>query len=248
MALIKAQGLVIKSTNFGEASKILTVLTREFGKIQVAANNVRRGKFMRGAQIFSYSNFALFKGQKSLYRMNDVDCVEFFDPLRGDLEKLSYANYFADIACNITGENNEDERLLSLLLNSLHLLCRDTVSAKKIKVVFELRSMTAAGFMPDFSGCCDCRTERNIASFDLVNGTVRCGNCIKVAPNIAEINDTLRAACLYITQADMNKIFSFDMPDELLDYLSGVTERYAAIHIDKRLQSLEYLKKILGGV
>ena len=247
MALLKAQGLVIKSTNFGEASKILTVLTREFGKIQMVANNVRRGKFMRGAQIFSYSNFTLYKGQKSLYRMNDADNIEFFDPLRGDVEKLSYAVYFADIACNITSENNaDDEQLLSLLLNSLHLLCNDAVSAKKIKVVFELRGISLAGFMPNFSQCCDCQTEQGIVSFDLANGLVRCGNCIRVAPNIAEINDALRNACLYITQSEMNKIFSFDMPDELLEYLNGLTERYVALHMDKELRSLDYLKNIIS--
>ena len=177
--------------------------------------------------------------------MNDADCVEHFAPLRGDLERLSYATYFADIACNIVTENSEDELLLSLLLNSLHLLCKDNISPKKIKVVFELRGISLAGFMPDFSCCADCGTEQNIASFDLLNGLARCNKCVKISPNIAEINDTLRNACLYITQAEMNKIFSFDMPDELLEYLSGIAERYVAIHIDKELKSLDYLKKIL---
>ena len=245
MAHLKTQGLVIKSTNFGEASKILTVLTREYGKVQVAANHVRRGKYIKGSQIFSYCYFSLFKGQKELYRLNDADCIEYFEPLRGDLEKLSYATYFADIACNITNENSGDEQLLSLLLNSLHLLCEGIMPLKKIKTVFELRSISLAGFMPNFSRCVDCQTEHNIKTLDLLHGVVRCGSCIRVAPNIAEINDSLLAACRYITQEEMNKIFSFDMPDELLDYLSGITERYVTIHIEKQLKSLDYLKKII---
>jgi len=246
MALVKAQGLVIKSANFGESSRMLTVLTREFGKIQVAANNVRRGGGKIGAQVFSYSNFTLFQGQKSMYRLNDAECVEYFEPLRTDVEKLSYAAYFAEIACNVTSENSaDDEQFLKLLLNSLHLLCRDSVVSRKIKAVFELRGISLAGFMPDFGGCADCGSARNISSFDLVNGVVRCGNCVRVAAGIAEFNDALRNACEYITQADSGKIFSFDMSDELLEYLGCVTERYVAAQIDRRLQSLEYLKKIL---
>ena len=99
--------------------------------------------------------------------------------------------------------------------------------------------------MPNFECCADCGNIENINTFDLANSVVRCKNCIVVAPNIAEFNDTLRAACEFITTAEMNKIFSFEMNDELLDYLGNITERYVAIHIDKRLQSLEYLKKIL---
>jgi len=309
MALVKAQGLIIKSVKFGEANRILTVLTREFGKIQVAANNVGRGKGgATSSQMFAYSNFTLFRGQKSLYRLNDADCIEFFDVLRSDLEKLSYAAYFADLTCSITSENNaDDEKLLNLLLNALHLLCKGTpnlrskfsfnegpgnipaagwechqelvpandtpvktaqesktqVAARldavdrlanpnnglhfnrKIKLVFELRAISLAGFMPDFDCCHNCGIEQNINTFDLVNSVVRCKNCIMVAPNIAEFNDTLLNACRYITMAEMNKIFSFEMNDELLVYLSDIIERYVAIHIDKRLQSLDYLKGVL---
>jgi len=247
MAHIKTQGLIIKSTKFGESSRILTVLSREFGRIQVAANNVGRNKGgSTSSQMFAYSNFTLFKGQKSLYRLNDADCVEFFDDLRSDLEKLSYASYFADVVCNLTSENNQDdEKLLNLLLNSLHLLCKNAVAAKKIKLVFELCSISLAGFMPDFSCCHNCGTTINIAAFDLANSVIRCKNCIAIAPNIAEFNDTLRNACNYITTADMNKIFSFTLSDELLEYLGSIVERYVIFHMEKRLKSLDYLKKIL---
>jgi len=246
MAQVKARGLVVKSTNFGESSKILTVLTHEFGKIQVAANNVRRGGGKIGAQMFAYSDFSLFKGNKSLYSMNAAECIEPFELLRGDLEKLSHAAYFADVVCSVTGEGVADCELLKLTLNSLHLLCNDTVSAKKIKLVFELRAISLAGFMPDFSCCAECKATQSIVSFDLINGVVLCKKCISIAPNIAEINDTLRYACEYISTADAAKIFSFEMSNELIDYLGEIIERYAALHMDKHLKSLDYLRSVLN--
>ena len=246
MGHIKTRGLVIKAINFGESSKILTVLTHDFGKIKIVANNARRGSGGKpGTQMFSYCDYSLFKGKKELYRLNDAHCIEQFTALRGDLEKLSYAAYFAEIAANVATENGGDEQLLSLLLNSIHLLCSGAVSPKKIKLVYELRGISLAGFMPDFSCCCDCSAERGITSFDLINGTIMCGNCIQIVPYVAEINDNLRSACAYITTAEINKIFYFEMSDELLEYLGNIAERYVAMQIDKELKSLEYLKKVL---
>lgn len=218
--LIEIEGLIIKSVKFEESSRILTLLTRERGQIQVAADRVRtnRGGYMKGTQLFSFSWFSLFKNHKTLYRMNNAESREYFAELREDLVKLAYAAYFADVAYQISNENVADDGLLSLLLNTLHLLCKGNVAAEKLKAVYELRAMTVAGFMPDVSCRRICDTE---------------------------INETLCAAIEYITKSEANKIFSFDMTGEMLNYLSSLSENYVAAMIEKRLKTLDYLKNII---
>ena len=63
MSLLKTSGIVIKQVNYGEADRILTILTKDVGKIQVMARGVRRPRVpsLASTQLFCYSNFIFTK-------------------------------------------------------------------------------------------------------------------------------------------------------------------------------------------
>ncbi|MBQ3573434.1 MAG: recombination protein O N-terminal domain-containing protein, partial [Clostridia bacterium] len=61
MAIIDAEGIVTKETKYGDTSRILTVVTKELGKISILAGNVRKGKsgLLGATSLFSHSRFTL---------------------------------------------------------------------------------------------------------------------------------------------------------------------------------------------
>lgn len=247
LAIVDAEGIVTKETKYGDTSRILTVITKELGKISVLASNVRKGKsgLLSATSLFSHSKLTLFKNSSSaLYKLNEGELVTSFSALRESLEKMAFASYFCDIANFVVQEASPDIAQAELLLRSLYMLCKDDANYEKIKAVYEFRTLTLGGLMPDISLCGGCGTSADLKYFSPLSGGVYCEKCHNPHPDSAMINDSLLAALSYIIVAEDKKIFSFNMSDTSIKYLSQLGERSVEILLDKKFKTLDYLRKV----
>lgn len=247
MAIIDVEGIVTKETKYGDTSRILTVVTRTLGKISVLAGNVRRGKsgLLSATSLFSYSKFTVFKnGSSSLYKLNEGELITSFPEIRESLEKMAYASYFCDITNTVIQEGTPNNEQTDLTLRSLYLLCNSEMNPEKIKAVFEFRTITFEGLMADLSVCGKCNSSENIVGINPYNGIVLCENCISEFPSTFPINKSIYAAIAYISLAEPKKIYSFNMSDKSISYLSTLGEKFIGILLERDFKTLDYLKKV----
>lgn len=250
MGLLKTTGIVTKTTKYSETSLIVTIITRDFGRISAIANNARSSKsHMRmGLQLFAYSEIVVYetRSKTGLYRLNEVTVLEAFPNIRLSLEKLAYASCFAEIANNSIAEDAPDEEVLRLLLNSLFALERDLCSMEKIKTVFQWRIAAISGYEPQLESCCDCNNAENEMHLSLSEGRIFCGKCAAEKPGCAKLTRGMRQILQYICRAESKKIFSFDANEKIVEYLGLLGEQYIQLQLDKSFSTLEYLKKVLN--
>jgi len=100
---LTVRGLVVRATEYKDRDSLLTLLTREFGRITVKARNVRRrnSPLTVACQLLSLSEFTLFEYRDS-YVVNDAHVIELFQGLRQDVKKLALATYFSQVASLIS--------------------------------------------------------------------------------------------------------------------------------------------------
>lgn len=244
MALIEAEGIITKEVKYGETSRILTILTREHGKVSAIAQGVRTNKsgLLAATQLFCLNKFSLFRTRgQSLFKINEARIIEPFKNLRQSLENMAYAAYFADVGNLVMREEDEDEDFLILLLNALYMLDRGKCGREKIKAVFEFRCAAAEGFTPDFLTCRVCGSG-NVKFADFLKG---CAYCEKHGGGYA-INKTIASVISYIAGAEKDKIFSFDVGADTLNYLSKMGEEYLKVHLEHEFRTLKYLHSVIG--
>ena len=96
---IKTDGIVLREVAYQDSDKLLTVLTREYGKLTVRARGVRssRSRSKAACQLLAYSEFTLLE-RGGRYVVTEATAKEMFPELRNDLELLSLASYFAQAA------------------------------------------------------------------------------------------------------------------------------------------------------
>ena len=96
---LTTQGIVLRETNYKEADKILTVLTRDWGKRTVKARGCRRknSKLTAASQLLVYSELTLSE-RGEFTTLTEADPLEQFWSVRQDLETLALASYFAEVA------------------------------------------------------------------------------------------------------------------------------------------------------
>ncbi|HOO26055.1 MAG TPA: DNA repair protein RecO, partial [Clostridiales bacterium] len=96
---INTEGLVIRERSVGENDRLITVLTRDYGLVKAFANGAKRlkSRSQSATQLLAYSSFVFYQGRDS-YTVNDARSIEIFFKLRQDIEKLSLAQYFCELA------------------------------------------------------------------------------------------------------------------------------------------------------
>ena len=178
-------GLVLKETRYREADRILTILTPKLGVITaMAANSLRlKSKLFSACGLFCYSEFTLVPG-RNMYTVREADVQNIFHGISSSIEGVSLAMYLTELAAALSPTGEEAARELRLVLNSLYMINEHRTDLRVIKAVFELRTMSECGFMPQIVCCRDCGTydEGDAFYLDAQEGHLLCASCAAKAP------------------------------------------------------------------
>ena len=248
MAFLKTMGIVVKEVNTGEADKIITIFSRNKGRISALAKGGKRpkSKLSAGSQIMSYGEYILYAG-KELYSVNSCEVIEPFYEIRNDMEKLTYAAHFMDIILEIIQENQPSPRLLQLLLNSLYLLAKTDKSPELVSRVFELRALSLAGYAPHVNRCMNCGQEaEKFYSFSFEKCGFLCEreNCAASDRFSLQLSSGTARAIQHIIYSKMDGLFSFGLSTENLEELGRITRRYLRERLERDFTKLDFLKSI----
>ncbi len=243
---LKTEGIVLRETEYKDNDKLLTVLTRDNGKVTVKARGVksRTSKLKGACQLFTFSEFTLLDYQ-GRYVITEATAKEMFSGLREDIELLSLASYFAQVAEVVSQEDDPNPELLSLLLNALYALCKLKLPQTLVKAAFELRLCCLAGYLPDLRGCAVCGRE-GADRFNISHGVLQCSDCR--GEELDGIRMPLSAGCLsamrYITSGPPQRLFSFSLSEASLAELNGITESYLCTRFERGFYALDFYKSL----
>lgn len=244
---LNIQGIVLRVTDYNDRDALLTVLSRNHGKLTVKARGLRRknSPLVAPCQLLSYGEFTLFE-YRGQYTINEAHSIELFQNLRRDLTRLSLGTYFAQVAELISQEDLPNPELQSLLLNCLYGLSKLGLPEMMVKAVFELRAACLAGYTPDLFGCHICGSQ-SPDRFDLSAGQLECHSCRQMESRGIRmpVNASILEAMRYICLCDPKKLFAFQLGDETLEILSALTEAYLTTQLERGFSTLDFYKSLL---
>lgn len=238
--------LVLRVSDYNDRDALLTLLSRDHGKITAKARGLRRknSPLTAPCQLLALSEFTLFE-YRGMYTVNEARSIELFTPLRRDLEKLSLGSYFAQVSEVISQEDAPTNELQSLVLNCLYSLSETDLPLNQIKSVFELRIACIAGYTPDLYGC-HCRSDSAPCFFDLSGGVLLCNECKTQNIGIRHpISTGTLEAMRYIISCDPKKLFAFTLGSNNFQQLSAVTEAYLITQLERGFPTLDFYKSLL---
>lgn len=178
MAVYHADALVIRSKQFGESDRVLTLFSRELGKLQAVAKGVRKPKSRQraGAQLFTYADFLIHQG-KSLDTVNQCSPKESFPHLWNDLERSFAATGIAELLDIATIIEQPNPELFTLTLTCFFLL--EQFDPNLVLSAYALRLMEILGYRPLLGECAECgsRVKGERLFFSLEAGGILCEHC-----------------------------------------------------------------------
>ena len=240
------QAIVLRVTDYNDRDALLTVLSRNHGKLTIKARGLRRknSPLTAPCQLLAFAEFTLFE-YKGQYTINEAQSLELFMPLRRDLTRLSLGTYFAQAAEVISQEDLPNPELQSLVLNCLFALSKLGEPEDKVKAVFELRAACLAGYMPDLFGCHNCGNQ-NPDRFDISQGMLECHACRGAGGGIRmPVNPAILEAMRYICLCEPKKLLSFSIGSENMKALASLTEAYLTTQLERGFSTLDFYKSLL---
>lgn len=240
---IKDEGIVLREIEYKDNDKLLTVLTRDLGKITVKARGVKstRSKHKAACQLLAFSEFTLLELQ-GRYTVTEANVREMFSSLRTDIEQLGLATYFAQVCEFVAQEEDPSPELLSLLLNCLYALTKLGKPQLLVKAVFELRLMCITGFLPDLRGCVVCGNEL-ADRFNITQGCLQCAGCSAEGIRMP-LSAATAMAMRYVASCDAKRLFSFHLGDDATKELNQISESYLSTRLERGFSTLDFYKSL----
>ncbi len=234
-------GMVLSAMPVGDFDKRITILTKERGKITAFARGARRpnSQLMAGSNPFSFGEFELFEG-KSAYSLSRVTISNYFRELTQDLEAVYTGFYFLEFCGYFCQENNDEKDMLKLLYQSLRALESPAYKNELVRAVFELKAITINGEGPSLFSCIHCHSREGLNVFSASRGGVFCDNCGTQVQGRHILSDTLYTM-QYIVSADITKLYTFAVSDDVLEELRSIMKEYLSSYVHHDFKSAAFL-------
>jgi DNA repair protein RecO (recombination protein O) len=192
--------LVLRSVAYGEADRIVTLLTRRHGKLSALARSARKSKrrFAGSLEGFALVDAELAIGSGELAQLRSARVTRAFPHLLADLERLNTAGALLRSGRELIPEHQADPELFAELLGMLEALDTPDLPAAPLGVGFEARLLALTGFAPLLHACGRCGKQPGpgrTADFDAERGSLICQDCGGAAIRIpGELRERLIAA------------------------------------------------------
>jgi DNA repair protein RecO (recombination protein O) len=237
MAIRHDQGIVLRSFPFGEADKVVVLLSPNNGKLRTVAKGVRKTKSRFGGRLepFTHVDLVLYEG-RNLDTITQVSVIEPFHALRQDLDRVIAAGTMVEVADAIAQENESSIRLFLLLQRGLRAL--DVGSDHPdLVTAFLLKSAETLGVAPALDQCAGCGRRDELRRFSFSAGGVLCDRCR--TPGAYALRDGLTEYLAMLAGVDLAA-----MPDADATFTGearGVARRFVEYHLERQIHSLAVL-------
>ncbi|HUG31433.1 MAG TPA: DNA repair protein RecO [Acidimicrobiia bacterium] len=238
MALRHDQGIVLRGYPFGEADRVVVLLSPNNGKIRTVAKGVRKTKSRFGGRLepFTHVDLVLYEG-RNLDTITQVAVLEPFPRLRSNLDAVVTAGTMVEAADAVAQEDEAAIRLFLLLQRGLKTLEAGERSPDLI-TSFLLKLADVVGVAPSLLQCASCGRVEGLHRFSFGGGGSICDRCgvdgtVRLRSGITEYLAALASSELSALPAS-DSVFSSEA--------MGIARRFVEYHLDRKLTSLAVME------
>ncbi|MEA2499630.1 MAG: repair protein RecO [Actinomycetota bacterium] len=239
--LYKDEGIVLKAIKLGEADRILTIYTRENGKVRAVAKGIRKTKSRFGGRLepFTRVQLQIYKG-RNLDTITSADILDHFQEVRRELHSLTSASALAELVEKITPERERAFSTYALLLEGLQALAGPGHGGGTVVPAFLVKLLSISGYHPELRVCAGCGREGGLGAFSASMGGVICSSCWNEDPDAFRLAADRLELLARLLRAEFGEVAEAQAVAEV----TQVLRRYAEYHLERPLRSLQLLRAV----
>jgi DNA repair protein RecO (recombination protein O) len=244
---LRVEGIVLHHSDIGEADRLLTIYSRELGKIRAVAKGVRKPRSRKAGHIepFSQAILLLARG-RDLFILTQAEAVNSHTSLKEDLVLLGYASYVIELLSSFTYEGEENQDLYRLLKNALIRLDSDD-NPNLVIHYYEVRLLDLVGYRPKLFACAQCDTEIKAEDqyFSPSQGGVLCPKCGRSSPGCRLISVDALRYLRHFQRSSYKEAGRANIKPAIYDEIEQILHFYVTHILEKKLNSPSFLNRMI---
>lgn len=250
MSITKTEAIVLKGLKFGDTSKIVTLYTRDYGKIKVIAKGIRKPKSRLAGTLETFFHIHIVFYKKTtteIYLLSQSEIMHPFQKITKDLNRYAFASGALELLDKLITGEERNEKIFELTLSTLAFM--ESCAAKSVEksfLFFALRLAGILGYKPKFDRCISCNKTipDKLILFSPEKGGVICSRCARQDQAYLRLSKDSTRSALKFQSIKQDKLNSYNIPKEQLREISNVILNLLDYHTGKgrELKSLEFLE------
>lgn len=247
--LEKINGVIIKTQDYSETHKIITIFSKKLGKFTAISRGAKKPRSRMAAltQPFIYGEFLVYVS-KGLSTLQQGDVTNSFRPIREDIIKTAYAAYVAELTDKLMDSHSPDNYLYEQFYKTLHWISEKDNLDIPVKM-YELKLYKKAGFAPVVDFCVNCSEKHKPFSFSIQEGGLLCYKCkSSLDPEAIQLPDGVVKLLYLLSYVGIEQIGDITVKEEnrklIRKLLDSYYDRYGGYYLKSRkvLNQLHLLK------
>ncbi|GAA0482608.1 DNA repair protein RecO [Salinibacillus aidingensis] len=240
----KIEGIVIRTQDYGESHKIVTLFTREKGKIGLMAKGAKKPKSQMAAitQPFVYGEFLIQPG-RNLGTLYQGEITHFMRQIRENIVKTAYAAYLAELTDKVLENHSPDLFLYDQFIHTFERLQTEE-NPEVIAMIYELKVFEKGGFAPELNQCVSCGRTEGITHFSVAEGGFLCTACAHIDGHALHLNEALFKLLRTIRYVKVERIGKISIKEENRRKLRQILDDYYDYYGGFYIKSRKFLKQL----
>jgi DNA repair protein RecO (recombination protein O) len=243
----RVEAVVLRHADWGEADRILTLYTRERGKVRAIAKGARKIRSRKAGHLepFTHVTLQLAKG-RDLLIVTQADTLDAYLPLGANLVKTGYASYVIELLDRFTYEDeSENYAIFRLLTESLSRIATEPDPWLAIRY-YEVRLLDLLGFRPHLFECANCGEQIQPVDqfFSPAAGGVLCPKCGAGLPGVWSVSVEALKVFRHIQRSPYSEAQRARPAPEVQNELETLIQKYLIYLLERGLNSPGFIRQI----
>lgn len=249
--LYTVEAMVIRTIDYGEGHKIVTLLTKERGKVSVMARGAKkmRSRFAAMTQLFTHGYYTYYRtGQMG--NLSSGEIIQSFHTLQEDLMTTAYGAYLLEMINRMLLDHDGSSVLFEQLVAALQAL-EAGKDAQVITHIFELKMLDFAGYTPSIQACAHCADAFGAGGapsaeplFSAPLGGVICQRCAHHDPQSLRISSKTHKLLFMLQQIDLRQVGSIQVSAESKQQLKLCLRAFMNNHVSEHWKARNFLDQL----
>ena len=243
----RTDAIILRRRNFGEADRLLTVLTPQRGRLDLIAKGARRPSSAKTGhvELFTRSELLVHRGRE-LGLAVQAELRKPWQALHEDLQRSAWAGHVAELAERFSNPGDDDLRTVFELLDATFGRLCDEADARLVVRYFELKLLEETGFRPELQSCV-LGDEAIVAEdqfFSHAAGGVVCPRCAGRGLGQLPLAEATLRVMRFLQRSPWEQLRNLRVPEALHNDLERALTGYITWVLERRLQGMDFARRV----
>lgn len=243
---LRVEAVVLRHMDVGEADRLLTIYTRERGKLRAVAKGARKVRSRKAGHLEPFTRVALLLARgRDWWIVTQAETVDAYLPLREELLRTGFAAYVIELVDRFIYEEGQNDALYRLLVDTLGRIAAEADPFLALRY-YEVRLLDLLGFRPDLFHCVQCGAEIKAEEqfFSAVQGGAVCPRCGKGLPEARPISLEALRFLRHLQRSSYREAQRAKIPPGVRAEMEAVLQHYLTFLLERGLNTPAFIRAI----